>query len=124
MAGRRGEKIGWTVGWLGGFGWVLVLSVVFLVQGKSGPPLAGLALTAAAVASIVFFSPWRFPTTPYWKLMFFPFLMFFLSAFWVIWAYGGLQAIGLRWWNLGWLLPPLLPVVSLGRRRWLDGGAG
>ncbi|MFZ5765082.1 MAG: hypothetical protein ACOY4H_05725 [Thermodesulfobacteriota bacterium] len=124
MTARRGEKIGWTVGWLGGFLWVLVLAVVFLVQGKSGPGLAGLALTAAAVAGIVFFAPWRFPATPYWRLMLFPLVMFFLSVVWAIWAYGGLEAGGLRWWNLGWLLPPLLPVAGLGRRRWLDGSAG
>lgn len=31
---RKGEKIGWIDGWIGGFIWLCILSIVWLVQGK------------------------------------------------------------------------------------------
>ena len=33
MRERRQEKIGWVGGWLGGFVWVLLLSVMLLARG-------------------------------------------------------------------------------------------
>jgi hypothetical protein len=33
MTNRTGEKVGWLGGWSGGFLWLAVLSVVWLVQG-------------------------------------------------------------------------------------------
>lgn len=29
---RRGEKIGWTVGWIGGFLWIVILSIIFYIK--------------------------------------------------------------------------------------------
>lgn len=121
MKDRRGERIGWTAGWLGGFVWVFALSCVFLVQGRSLQGAAGVALAGIAALSVVFFAPWRFPSTPYWKLMLAPYGAFFLSTAWAVWAYGGLEASGLTWWNLLWLLPLLLPLGTLSARRWDDG---
>lgn len=123
MNGRRGEKIGWTAGWMGGFIWVFILSCVFLFQGKSAQGASGIALTCIAVTSVVFFAPWRFPSTPYWKLMLAPYFMFFLSIAWAVWSYGGLESSGLTWWNLLWFLPLLFPFGSLSRRRWGDSNA-
>lgn len=120
MKGRMGERIGWTAGWIGGFIWVFILSVVFLFQRKIGEGLSGMALTGLAVGAIVFFAPWRFSTTPYWKLMLAPYGMFFLSIAWAVWSYGGLGAVGLTWWNLLWLLPLLMPLGSLSKRTWTD----
>lgn len=121
MKDRRGERIGWTAGWLGGFVWVFALSCVFLVQGRSQQGAAGMALAGIAVLSVVFFAPWRFPSTPYWKLMLAPYGAFSLSVVWAVWAYGGLEASGLTWWNLLWLLPMLLPLGTLRTRTWNDG---
>jgi len=123
MKDRTGEKIGWTAGWIGGFIWVFILSLVFLFQGKSEHGLVGIILTGMAIISVVFFAPWRFSSTPYWKLMLTLYGVFFLSVVWAIWSYGGLGAAGLTWWNLLWLLPLLVPFGSLSTRKWVDGNA-
>jgi hypothetical protein len=120
MKDRVGEKIGWTAGWIGGFIWVFILSIVFLVQGKSTQGFLGMSLTGLAILTVVLFAPWRLPTTPYWKLMLAPYGVFLLSIAWAIWSYGGLVSAGLTWWNLLWLLPILIPFGSLSTRRWGD----
>jgi len=117
---RIGEKIGWTAGWLGGFIWVLVLSIVFLFQEKIEQGVLGIALVGVSVFTILFFSPWRFASTHYWKLMLAPYGIFFLSVAWAIWSYGGLSTIGLNWWNLLWIWPMFTPFGILSRRKWSD----
>ncbi len=117
---RMGEKIGWAAGWTGGFIWVLVLSMVFLFQGKIEQGILGMVLVGAAVFIIFHFSPWRFVSTHYWKLMLAPYGIFFLSIAWAIWSYGDLGAIGLNLWNLLWLIPMLTPFGVLSKRKWTD----
>lgn len=117
---RKGEKIGWTAGWTGGFIWVLVLSLVFLHQGKVAQGVLGVVLTGAALIAIVHAAPWRHPATPYWKLMLAPYGLLFLSIAWAVWSYGSLEAIGLNWWNLVWLIPCLSPFGMLSNRKWSD----
>jgi O-antigen ligase len=118
MKDRMGEKIGWTAGWIGGFIWVAILSTIFLFQGKTEQGLVGMALTAIAIITIVFFAPWRFSSTPYWKLMFAPYGIFLISIAWAIWSYGGLGAVDLTWWDLLWLTPLLIPFGTLSKRKW------
>lgn len=121
MNARKGEKIGWTAGWLGGFLWVAILSVVFLVQHEWGAGIAGLAVVALAVALIAAMAPWRHPSAPYWKLMA-PLLGAVLASIaWAVWAYGGPAAIGADWWTVLWFVPILVPMGTAGRRRWSDG---
>lgn len=117
---RRGEKIGWTAGWAGGFIWVLILSVVFIFQGKIVQGISGMVLVGSSIFMILLFAPWRFPNTHYWKLMLAPYGIFFLSIAWAIWSYGGLSKIGMTWWNLLWLLPVLMPLGGLSKRNWSD----
>jgi len=117
---RRGEKIGWTFGWLGGFLWLALLSMVFLIQGKWAQGLSGMLVFIAAVVTIMAFSLWRHPSTPLWRLMAVPYGVFFISIAWAIWAYGGIEATGLSWWNLLWLFPVLIPFGTLSKRRWSD----
>ncbi|RPH47620.1 MAG: hypothetical protein EHM85_19390 [Desulfobacteraceae bacterium] len=120
MVDRLGEKIGWTAGWLGGFIWVVIMSVIFLFREKYLAGLTGLLLFSAAIAGILYFSPWRHPTTSYWKLMTAPYGAFFASVIWVILAFGGIKATGLDWWLLFWSMPLLIPFASLCKRRWSD----
>lgn len=125
MKERIGEKIGWTAGWIGGFIWVFILSIVFLSHERIVQGLSGIALNVIAIISIVFFAPWRFPLTPYWKLILPPYGMFFLSIVWAIWSYGGIGAAGLRWWDIFWLLPIFLPFLmmpfgNLAKKKWAD----
>ena len=47
MNSRRGEKLGWTLGWCGGFVWVVILAIVAWVQGKTLHAAAGLAIVIA-----------------------------------------------------------------------------
>lgn len=121
MRERTGEKIGWTGGWMGGFLWVAVLSIVFIYQGKHLQGFLGLSLVCIAFVMIIFFTPWRFPATPYWKLMFAPYGLFLLSVLWAIWSYGGAGSLGLNWWNMLWIFPVLTPWASIGKRKWTDG---
>lgn len=117
---RRGEKIGWTASWIGGFIWVAILSIMFLFQKKIAPGILGMFLTGAAIVVICSFAPWRHPLTPYWKLMLVPYGIFFLSIAWVIWGYGGLESIGLNWWNVLWIIPALSPFGLLSNRKWAE----
>jgi len=117
---RKGEKIGWMAGWLGGFIWVFILSMLFLFQGKWIHGVLGLLLVCAAFLSILFCSPWRYPSTPYWKLMLAPYAAFIVSAAWAVWSYDGFNSLGLNWWNLLWLVVLLIPFVTLSKRKWSD----
>ncbi len=122
MDPRRGEKIGWTGGWLGGFVWVLILSLVFAVQGNWRTALSGLIVVGLAVAAVLFGAPWRHPTTPYWRLMLAPYGLFLGSVAWAFLTYGGMAetGFGLMQWLL--LLLPLIPLGQHARRTWQDGG--
>ncbi|MCU0237026.1 MAG: hypothetical protein MUC72_08080 [Acidobacteria bacterium] len=118
MEGRRGEKIGWTGGWLGSFLWVLVLSVMFLFQGRRTEGIVGVVLVGLGAYYIHSCAPWRSPGTSYWKLMLRVYAVLLASVAWAIWSFGGWEATGLKWWNLLWLLPVLMPLLTIGRRTW------
>lgn len=121
MNHRRQEKLGWTLGWSGGFIWVLILSIVFFVQGRTGPAWIGLALVCCAGAVIVLFSPWRHPQVRYRLLMAPIYLMFFLSLAWGIWLMEDPRSMGLNnRWSALMLLPVLIPLWTAGSRRWQD----
>jgi hypothetical protein len=120
MEKRRGEKIGWICGWLGGFIWLVILSIISLFEYKWLEGCSGLVLTCIAVASILCFVPWRHPSVPYWKLMLIPYALFLASAVWAVWSFGGLMEIGLNGWNVFLFLPILLPFGILSRRTWAD----
>jgi hypothetical protein len=49
-----------------------------------------------------------------------PYAMFFVSAAWAIWEYGGPHSIGFSWWSLLLLLPLLIPIGSLYNKKWSD----
>ena len=121
MAKRTGEKIGWIGGWGGGFLWVLILSIVWLVKGKGWEAFAGIILVLAAAALILALAPWRHPSVPYWKLMVPLYLLFFLSAGWAFRSFGEGEQSGFSGWSLVPLVILLLPFWNTGRRRWKDG---
>ena len=118
---RLGEKRGWTLGWAGSFLWVLVLAAVNLATGATLNSYLGLALVVVAAVLIHFLSPWRHPTTRYWKLMAPIYALFLLSIVWAAWSAGGPDKLGLSAWSLLLLLPLLLPFYLTGNRRWIDG---
>ena len=117
---RSGEKWGWTLGWLGGFIWVLILSVLMLIQGRAAPGVVGLTLAGAAVLVILASAPWKHPGTPYWQLMLPVYAMFFASLGWALWCYDGPGMLGLSGWSVFLLLPILTPFATVGRKRWSE----
>lgn len=121
MANRVGEKIGWVGGWTGGFFWILILSVVWLVKGMTVEGIAGLVLVGLAMALIFATAPWKHPSTPFWKLMVPLYVMLGVSVVWALWAFGGAEKTGLTWWSIWWVIPLLIPFGTAGRRRWSDG---
>jgi hypothetical protein len=121
---RTGEKIGWSAGWLGAFIWVAAQAGIFIFQGKTTEGLLGTLLVIVAVLGVLFFAPWRHPLTPYWRLMLMPYGVFLAAVVWAILSYGGMKEAGLEWWTLLWLLPMMIPLGSLSRRRWLDFDGG
>jgi hypothetical protein len=123
MTNRAGEKLGWIGGWIGAFLWVAVLSVIFLVQGKTTAGAAGLALAAVAAMLVRFFSPWRHPRTAYWKLLLPPYAAVAAAIVWAALSFGvdALREEGMSPWSLALVVPMLLPIMTGGRRRWIDG---
>lgn len=122
MTDRKGEKIGWTAGWLGGFLWVAIIAILFLFQGKWPQAVSGLALAGAAVFCILFFAPWRFPSTACWKLMLIPWTVLMLSVAWAVWVFGGFASEELRWWHFLWVLFIITPLCTIGGRKWEQAG--
>lgn len=123
MTARRGEQLGWTLGWLGGFVWVLVVAILQWLEGRTLHALAGLAIAAVAVTAIVGLAPWRHPQATYRSLLLPIYVVFFGAVAWAVWALGGPRAMGINgWWSAFLLWPLLLPLMLTGNRRWQDGG--
>jgi hypothetical protein len=118
---RRGEKIGWTGGILGGFLWVLLLAIIRLFQGEFASGFIGLILFAAALFLIGTLAPWRRPATSYWMLFLPIYVLLGLAVAWAVWIYQGLDYSGFSLWNLLILPVFLIPFFTAGRRRWTDG---
>jgi hypothetical protein len=118
---RQGERLGWTLGWAGSFLWVVILAAVNLARGAILITLVGVALVAAAAILVHVLSPWRHPTTRYWRLMAPVYVLFFASFAWASWSAGGIAELGLSVWSLFLLLPLLMPFYLAGNRRWIDG---
>jgi len=119
MSDRRQEKIGWILGWSGGFVWVLILSIVFFVQGKILQGCIGVLITSGACVAILFFAPWRYPHARYRLLMAPIYTLLLLAIAWGVWAFGDPQKMGINsWWSALILLPVLIPFWTVGERRW------
>ena len=123
MGERKGEKIGWLGGWTGSFLWLAILTVVWLVQGKSMLAATGIGLVTAALIMIFFLAPWKHPETKYWKLMLPLYVVLMTSVAVIVWLEGGPTRLGLSGWFLLVCLPLFLPFLTAGRRTWTVDGA-
>lgn len=121
MKDRKGEKIGWLGGWTGGFLWVGLIALFRLYQGKLLAGLLGMLIVACAGVCIVKISPWRYPRTAYWKLMLPIYAVLAAAVVWAFWAFGALGLPGRHWYCLWFLIPCASPMITIGRRRWIDG---
>lgn len=120
--GRKGEKIGWIGGWFGSFVWLLVFAVLWLVRGRMVLGMVSLLLFCGSLGCIVRLVPWKYPTTPYWKLMLPIYLLFFAGLALTVQALGGFYLLAEMQYGL-WILPCLTPLFVLGRRTWRQGEA-
>ena len=118
---RKGEKMGWVGGWAGAFIWVLALAVIWLWQGRLFSAIAAVLVLAVVVALIVLLAPWRRPATPYYKLMIPLYGVFFAMLAWALSSFGGFAVSGMRIWHMVWIVPCLIPFLTMGGRRWTDG---
>ena len=120
---RKGEKIGWTGGWLGSFLWLWLLGLVWLAKGRlaGGGIMLGLGLLAGLLLRALL--PWKHPEVHYWKLMVPLYGVFALGAGLAVYWAGGWTAAGMGSWSLLIFLPILMPLFQMGRRRWMDGEA-
>ncbi len=115
---RRGEKLGWLIGWSGGFVWLLALAVVWLVEGRVWVAAAGILLWLAAELFVVRFTPWRYPGTRYFWLMLPLYLILIAATVLVMVGFGKKELSARDWSSFAWILPMLTPLFILGRRRW------
>ena len=121
MPGIRSQQYGWIFGWLGGFIWVAILAVVALAQGKRLQAAVGALLVVAAISAVLAFAPWRHPAITFRRLMLPIYLILFLSVWWGVWLLEDPRSLGFNsWWSLFLLGPLLLPLWTVGRRRWQD----
>jgi hypothetical protein len=60
-ASRRGEKWGWTGGFLGSSLWIAVMGIVLLYRGDVAAGLVAFALYGASLALLFLLLPWRNP---------------------------------------------------------------
>ncbi|MEJ5228279.1 hypothetical protein [Thermodesulfovibrio sp.] len=102
--GRKGEKIGWVGGLCGGFLFVPIISIIFLFQNKWTQGLTGLFLTLSISFVILYFVPWRFTKTPYWKLLLPIYGMFILAGLWMLWSFTAFQSYEFKWSDIWWVL--------------------
>ena len=121
MSERMQEKMGWIGGWSGGFIWVVILAALLVHRGQLVDALTGFIIGGVAGLVIFFTAPWRHPGTPYRILMTPIYLLLLVAVGWGIVTFGGPELFGFTsWWSLLILFPALLPLWTVGNRRWDD----
>lgn len=115
---RRGGKIGWIGGWLGGFVWFGLLSAYWLFQNKISEGVIELVIFIIAIVVIKKAAPWKHPNTKYWKLMLPLYFLFFSSYTLSVYLSGGIEFFGLNRATISAVIPALLPLVIVGNRTW------
>lgn len=121
MNKRIGEKLGWTLGWLGAISWMPVLSVIQLLNGQLIGGINGLVLTLSGLFLIFYYTPWRFKFRPYWKLFLPLIIILALGVVNIIVNGFTKEEDGLNVWMFFWFIPLTLPIFQFGRKKWQDG---
>lgn len=117
---RKGEKLGWTIGWIGGSVFLLIGGVLWLVFGNISAGIAALVCYGLLAAFTLTFAPWKFPNTKYWKLLLPNYLCLFTgSVLALVLGFPGEDLSG-QWHNLFFLFALLTPFFTMGRRTWND----
>jgi len=122
---RTGEKVGWIGGGTGSVLWVGILAIILLSNGKYTGGVLGIMIMSLGLLSVFFISPWRFPGVKY-RLLFIPlYLVLLISIIWAVTFLEDSRSEQFNPWMLFLLLPLItgfiLPIFTIGKRRWNDG---
>lgn len=118
MSERRGEKLGWVCGWIGGFIWLLPVSILWFFYDKVAAGIILLLIFILAVTLIFQLTPWRYPKTYYYKLMLPNLILFYLSAAVCIYFFYQFENEKTDWYLFAWLIVCLTPIITIGKRKW------
>ena len=118
MNDRKGEKYGWTLGWIGGFLWVVVLAGFLVTQKRYFMSAINLSFFTVAVILVIYLAPWKHPDVQYWKLLLPIYAMLVGAVIVLLACFGFPGKVGYSWWSVLWLLPTLLPFRTAANRTW------
>ncbi|HPG41811.1 MAG TPA: hypothetical protein PLP19_21180 [bacterium] len=114
----KGEKLGWTIGWIGGSCFLFIGAVLWLVSGNLRAGCVAMVCYILLIFFTLKLSPWKYPDTPYWKLLL-PSYICLVPGIIILFFIGfpGEDLSG-QWHNLLFLLPMMTPFLTMGRRTW------
>jgi len=123
MNDRRGEKLGWTLGLLGGTAWMFILAAYAFFAGDWRIGALALGAGLCVVEFVIQLAPWKHPGTQYWKLFLPPVAVMILAAgVLMVWAGHGLSPLE---WAPALLVGVFMCLATgIGWRRWEDGNVG
>jgi len=110
-------KSGWIFFTVSSFIWILPFCVFWFIKSKILFSISGTLLCLAGIGGIIFFAPWKFPDTRLWKLLIFPYAIFLLSVFLLVYDLTGFKNLKEILYGL-WLIPCFTPFLTLGWRKW------
>lgn len=114
---NKWAKIGWFVFTISGFIWILPFIVFWFIKSKIFFYVSGTILCLTGISGIIAFLPWKFPETRLWRLLLFPYLVFLLSVFLLVYDLTGFKNLSQILYGL-WLIPCFTPFFTLGYRKW------
>jgi uncharacterized membrane protein YfcA len=120
MRNRRGEKLGWTLGGLGGSLWMIPVSILSFWSGRFVFGLVGLGLFALAVTSVVYLAPWRHPRVRCWRLLLPCCAVVALAGILLLGVEGSPYVRRLLWGQVPLMMVFASPLSPVGRLRWQD----
>lgn len=117
---RRGEKWGWTFGFLGGSLWMFVAALSEFAGGHWEIGLFALCSGCFVVDLVIVLAPWKHPSTAYWKLLL-PSLTVMIVCVAFLLTRGGRVFTAEVWSTLFMVFVSLFGLLpGMGWRRWED----
>lgn len=116
---RRGPRIGWVGGFIGGTFWMILAALVLLVKGDL---VGGLVMAAAyglCLLGLKIGLPWRRPDTTLWKLYLLVLApMAAGGAFFFLRFHYRLHPLDNQYWLPLLIVPFLIPLLTMGQKTW------
>jgi len=119
MNDRRGEKLGWTLGLLGGTAWMFIFAALAFFAGDWPIGALVLGVGLCVVGMVIKLAPWKHPATPFWKLFLPPVAVIILTAG-ILMEWAGHKLSALEWAPALLVGVFLFLLTGIGSRRWQD----